>query len=226
MMSNLFSVFDPSTSSFNLSLNWISTFLGLMIIPTSMWLIPSRYSMVWNTLTTKLHDEFKTLLGKKSINKGSTFLFVSLFSLILFNNFLGLFPYIFTSTSHLIMTLTLALPLWMSFMVFGWINNTNHMFEHLVPQGTPAALMPFMVCIETISNVIRPGTLAVRLTANMIAGHLLLTLLGNNGPTITQSLLWVLIIAQILLLILESAVAVIQSYVFAVLSTLYSSEVN
>nr|URX53206.1 ATP synthase F0 subunit 6 [Cryptotermes rotundiceps] len=226
MMSNLFSVFDPSTSGLNLPLNWASTFLGLMFIPTSLWLIPSRHQTVWNVLLTKLHNEFKTLLGTKSINKGSTFLFVSLFSLILFNNFLGLFPYIFTSTSHLTMTLTLALPLWAGFMMFGWINNMNHMFEHLVPQGTPTALMPFMVCIETISNIIRPGTLAVRLTANMIAGHLLLTLLGNNGPTITQSLLWVLIMAQILLLILESAVAMIQSYVFAVLSTLYSSEVN
>nr|UQJ75265.1 ATP synthase F0 subunit 6 [Pterotermes occidentis]URX54387.1 ATP synthase F0 subunit 6 [Pterotermes occidentis] len=224
MMSNLFSVFDPSTSGFNLPLNWTSTFLGLMFIPASMWLIPSRHSMTWNLLTTKLHNEFKTLLGNK--NKGSTFLFVSLFSLILFNNFLGLFPYVFTSTSHLTMTLTMALPLWVSFMLFGWINNTNHMFEHLVPQGTPAVLMPFMVCIETVSNVIRPGTLAVRLTANMIAGHLLLTLLGNNGPTMTHSLIWMLIIAQILLLILESAVAVIQSYVFAVLTTLYSSEVN
>nr|URX53245.1 ATP synthase F0 subunit 6 [Cryptotermes sp. 2 AB-2022a] len=226
MMSNLFSVFDPTTSGLNAPLNWLSTFLGLMFIPASMWFMPSRYSMVWNALLTNLHKEFKTLLGVKKINKGSTFLLVSLFSLILFNNFLGLFPYIFTSTSHLAMTMTLALPMWVGFMMFGWINNMNHMFEHLVPQGTPSALMPFMVCIETISNLIRPGTLAVRLTANMIAGHLLLTLLGNNGPTIPQSLLWVLIIAQILLLILESAVAVIQSYVFAVLSTLYSSEVN
>nr|UQJ75135.1 ATP synthase F0 subunit 6 [Rugitermes sp.] len=226
MMSNLFSVFDPSTSMMNLSLNWSSTFLGLMFIPLSMWLIPSRHTMMWNLLTTKLHDEFKTLLSKNKKSMGSTFLFVSLFSLILFNNFLGLFPHIFTSTSHLTMTLTLALPLWVSFMLFGWINNMNHMFEHLVPQGTPTMLMPFMVCIETISNIIRPGTLAVRLTANMIAGHLLLTLLGNNGSSIHQSLLWLLIITQILLLMLESAVAVIQSYVFAVLSTLYSSEVN
>nr|URX52745.1 ATP synthase F0 subunit 6 [Neotermes insularis] len=226
MMSNLFSVFDPTTSMMNLPLNWTSTFMGLMFIPISMWLIPSRHLMAWNLLMMKLHDEFKTLLGNNKKSKGSTFLFVSLFSLILFNNFLGLFPYIFTSTSHLTMTLTLALPLWVSFMLFGWINNMNHMFEHLVPQGTPSVLMPFMVCIETISNMIRPGTLAVRLAANMIAGHLLLTLLGNNGPTITSSLLWLLITAQILLMILESAVAVIQSYVFAVLSTLYSSEVN
>nr|URX53076.1 ATP synthase F0 subunit 6 [Kalotermitidae sp. 6 AB-2022a] len=223
MMSNLFSVFDPSTSYMNLPINWTSTFLGILFIPSSMWLIPSRHTMMWNLLTTKLHNEFKNLLEESTT--GSTFLFISLFSLILFNNFLGLFPYIFTSTSHLTLTLTLALPLWMSFMMFGWINNTNHMFEHLVPQGTPTALMPFMVCIETISNIIRPGTLAVRLTANMIAGHLLLTLLGNNGPTINYYLLSILIMAQILLLILESAVAIIQSYVFAVLSTLYSSEV-
>nr|URX54465.1 ATP synthase F0 subunit 6 [Glyptotermes sp. 17 AB-2022a] len=224
MMSNLFSVFDPSTSIMNSSLNWTSTFLGMLIIPMSMWLVPSRYMMVWNKLLMSLHSEFKTLLSESV--RGSSFIFIALFSLILFNNFLGLFPYIFTSTSHLTMTLTLALPLWLSFMLFGWVNNTNHMFEHLVPQGTPAALMPFMVCIETISNLIRPGTLAVRLTANMIAGHLLLTLLGNNGPTISHSLLSVLIATQILLLILESAVAVIQSYVFAVLTTLYSSEVT
>lgn len=86
--------------------------------------------------------------------------------------------------------------------------------------------MPFIVLIETISNVIRPGTLAVRLTANIIAGHLLITLLGNTGPSIASYLLWLLIVTQILLLILESAVSIIQSYVFAVLSTLYSREVN
>nr|YP_011031300.1 ATP synthase F0 subunit 6 [Delia platura]AKF78826.1 ATP synthase F0 subunit 6 [Delia platura]UJG45167.1 ATP synthase F0 subunit 6 [Delia platura]WQT73082.1 ATP synthase F0 subunit 6 [Delia platura] len=225
MMTNLFSVFDPSSSIFNLSLNWLSTFLGILMIPSIYWLMPSRYHIFWNNILLTLHKEFKTLLGPMGTN-GSTFIFVSLFSMILFNNFMGLFPYIFTSTSHLTLTLTLALPLWLCFMLFGWINNTQHMFAHLVPQGTPAILMPFMVCIETISNVIRPGTLAVRLTANMIAGHLLLTLLGNTGPGMSTILLSLLIITQIALLVLESAVAMIQSYVFAVLSTLYSSEVN
>nr|AQP27120.1 ATP synthase F0 subunit 6 [Bulbitermes sarawakensis] len=200
--------------------------MGLLLIPTSIWLIPSRNSMMVGLLMNKLHQEMKTILSKSNENKGNSFILTSLFLMILTNNFLGLFPYIFTSTSHLTLTLTLALPMWMSFMLFGWIKNTNHMFEHLVPQGTPTMLMPFMVVIETISNLIRPGTLAVRLTANMIAGHLLLTLLGNNGPAMSHTLLTVLIIAQILLLILEAAVAIIQSYVFAILSTLYSSEVN
>nr|YP_010621010.1 ATP synthase F0 subunit 6 [Periplaneta japonica]WAX39393.1 ATP synthase F0 subunit 6 [Periplaneta japonica] len=226
MMVNLFSVFDPSTSMMNMSINWISTMLGLTIIPMSFWMIPSRHYILWNKLLMNLYKEFKMLLGNKNINKGSSLIFISLFSMIMFNNFLGLFPYIFTSTSHMTMTLSLALPLWISFMLFGWINNTQHMFAHLVPQGTPPILMPFMVCIETISNMIRPGTLAVRLAANMIAGHLLLTLLGNTGPSLNYTLLTLLIITQITLLILESAVAIIQSYVFAVLSTLYSSEVN
>nr|QAX91263.1 ATP synthase F0 subunit 6 [Parrhinotermes sp. A MW-2019] len=226
MMTNLFSIFDPTTEISSIPLNWTSTILGILMIPMSLWLIPSRNNMAMTILLNKLHNEMKTILGKGEKNKGNSFIFISLFTMILMNNFLGLFPYIFTSTSHLTLTMTLALPLWMSFMLFGWINNMNHMFEHLVPQGTPSALMPFMVVIETISNLIRPGTLAVRLTANMIAGHLLLTLLGNNGPTLSHTLLTVLIIAQILLLILESAVAVIQSYVFAILSTLYSSEVN
>nr|YP_010463400.1 ATP synthase F0 subunit 6 [Cryptoperla kawasawai]UUK29376.1 ATP synthase F0 subunit 6 [Cryptoperla kawasawai] len=225
MMTNLFSVFDPTSSILNLSLNWISTILGLMIIPSMYWFMPSRISLMWNKILLTLHNEFKTLLGPTG-HSGSTFIFISLFSLILFNNFLGLFPYVFTSSSHLTLTLGLALPLWLSFMIYGWINHTQHMFAHLVPQGTPAVLMPFMVCIETISNIIRPGTLAVRLAANMIAGHLLLTLLGNTGPSLTYSILSLLLIAQIALLVLEAAVAMIQSYVFAVLSTLYASEVN
>nr|YP_008474363.1 ATP synthase F0 subunit 6 [Sasakia funebris]AFN29189.1 ATP synthase F0 subunit 6 [Sasakia funebris] len=225
MMNNLFSIFDPSTNLFNLSLNWLSTLIGLMFIPYSFWIIPNRHFMLWKFISTKLHKEFKMLLGNTKFN-GSTFIFVSLFFFVFFNNFLGLFPYIFTSTSHLNMSLSLSLTLWLSFMIYGWINNTQHMFIHMIPQGTPTILMPFMVLIETISNIIRPGTLAVRLTANMIAGHLLLTLMSNTGNNMSFYLLIILIFSQILLLILESAVAIIQAYVISILSTLYSSEVN
>nr|YP_010952584.1 ATP synthase F0 subunit 6 [Acherontia styx]WMQ52930.1 ATP synthase F0 subunit 6 [Acherontia styx] len=225
MMSNLFSIFDPSTNLFNLSINWMSTILGLMFLPYSFWFFPNRHFFLWKFLLNKLHNEFKTLL-KNNYFSGSTFIFISMFSFILFNNFLGLFPYIFTSTSHLTLSLSISLPLWLSFMLYGWFNNYQHMFIHMIPQGTPSILMPFMVLIETISNIIRPGTLAVRLTANMIAGHLLMTLLSSTGPNLSYIFIMFLIIIQIMLLILESAVAIIQSYVIAILSTLYSSEVN
>nr|YP_010932188.1 ATP synthase FO subunit 6 [Euhampsonia splendida]WKR35961.1 ATP synthase FO subunit 6 [Euhampsonia splendida] len=225
MMTNLFSIFDPSTNIFNLNFNWLSTILGIFFIPYTFWLLPNRYHLFWNFILLKLHNEFKTLL-KNNYFQGSTFIFISMFSFILFNNFLGLFPYIFTSTSHLTLSLSISLPLWLSFMIYGWINNSQHMFIHMIPQGTPTILMPFMVLIETISNIIRPGTLAVRLTANMIAGHLLMTLLSGTGPSLPNYLIIILIFTQILLMILESAVAIIQSYVISILSTLYSSEVN
>nr|YP_010271062.1 ATP synthase F0 subunit 6 [Spinactaletes boneti]UJY98020.1 ATP synthase F0 subunit 6 [Spinactaletes boneti] len=223
MMTNLFSVFDPA-SSLIIPLNWLSSIMFFITMPIMFWVIPSKSMILFNKITTTLHNEFKMLLGQENI-KGLTIMMISLFIFILMNNFMGLFPYVFTSTSHLTTTLTLSMPLWVSFMIFGWLNNTNHMFAHLVPQSTPGPLMPFMVLIETISNVIRPGTLAVRLTANMIAGHLLMSLLGNKTAETMNILIIGLLITQILLLVLESAVAIIQSYVFAVLTTLYSSEV-
>jgi F-type H+-transporting ATPase subunit a len=91
-----------------------------------------------------------------------------------------------------------------------------------VPSGTPGALIPFMVLIETVRNIIRPGTLSIRLAANMVAGHLLLTLLGSQGAL--NSLLIILIPSLCLLLTLEVGVACIQAYVFTVLRSLYLSE--
>src|SRR5436190_5490355 len=106
------------------------------------------------------------------------------------------------------------------------LNYINDFFSHLTPQGTPTILMPFIVIIESISLLIRPITLAVRLTANIIAGHLLLSLLGSSGLNINNLLLLLIIIfSQLLLLILEISVSIIQAYVFSILSTLYRREI-
>nr|QEJ81556.1 ATP synthase F0 subunit 6 [Rhagophthalmus giganteus] len=221
-MTNLFSSFDPSTLMF--SLNWSSTLLGILFLPAMFWFTPSRMNMLWVKMTFYLNKEFMVLL--KTNMKGTNLIFISLFSFIMFNNFLSLFPYVFSSSSHLVLSLSLSLPLWLSFMIYGWINHTISMFAHLVPLETPPILMPFMVCIETISNIIRPLTLAIRLSANMIAGHILLTIMGNSGLNSPILLINLLIITQLLMLMLESMVAIIQSYVFSILSTLYSSEVS
>lgn len=224
MITNLFSTFDP-TVNFGLHFNWIRILLWIFILPPIFWLIPSRINSLWINLTFTLHIEFKNLIKTNNF-KGRTLIFISLFIFIIFNNFIGLFPYIFTCSSHINLTLTLSLPLWLTFIIFGWCKNITHIFAHLVPQGAPGTLLPLLVIIETVRNIIRPGTLAIRLMANIIAGHLLVTLLGNTGSTLNFYTLQILIFIQILLLILESAVAVIQAYVFSILATLYSREVN
>ncbi|KYN20011.1 ATP synthase subunit a, partial [Trachymyrmex cornetzi] len=106
-------------------------------------------------------------------------------------------------------------------LIFRILNHLGILLAHL----TPYILIPFIVIIESISLIIRPLTLAIRLTANIIAGHLLLTLLGSSGININNlSTLSILIFIQILLLTLEIAVSLIQAYVFSILSTLYRRE--
>jgi len=122
------------------------------------------------------------------------------------------------------MTLVLALPIWLGSIAYSIVLQYNNLLAHLVPVGTPAFLIPIIVVIETIRNVIRPITLSIRLAANIVAGHLLLTLLGSQGPNMSFFLLMVLIISIVLLLLLEVAVACIQSYVFTILSSLYLNE--
>nr|WRY72465.1 ATP synthase F0 subunit 6 [Zorka maculata] len=216
MMTNLFSVFDPCTGS--LSLNWMSTFIILMMIPYKLWMTNNKTFFLINLIFKTLNKEMNMLMKYK----GTSLIMISLFIFILFNNLMGLMPYVFTSSAHLTFSLTLALPMWMALMLYGWITKTNSMFSHLVPSGTPGVLMPFMVMIETISNLIRPGSLAVRLTANMIAGHLLMSLLGNS---MTLTAMIITIVVFMILMTFELAVALIQSYVFMTLMTLYSSEI-
>lgn len=224
MITNLFSIFDPSTNLIiKISLNWLSIILLIFIIPNNFWLIPNNINLLFLKIIYILNNEIKIIIKKKINN--FNIIFISLFLLILINNFIGLFPYIFTRTRHLSTNLSLTLPLWLRIMIFGWINKTNKIFTHLVPQGTPNVLIPFIILIESIRNIIRPITLTIRLTANIIAGHLLLTLLGNMGPILINLLIPILIIIQLLLFLLESAVAIIQSYVFSILITLYFREI-
>nr|YP_009905716.1 ATP synthase F0 subunit 6 [Ochetellus glaber]QGW36345.1 ATP synthase F0 subunit 6 [Ochetellus glaber] len=222
MMMNLFNIFDPSTS-LNYSLNWLSMMLIFFIFPYQYWLIPSRYFMTWNLIMNFIFKEFKILINFSFSN---IIILMSMFLFILINNFMGLFPYIFTASSHMSFSLSLSLTLWLSMMIYSIINYTNDFLAHLTPHGTPNILMPFMVLIESISLLIRPITLAIRLTANMIAGHLLLCLLGTTGISINNMFMLILMImTQLLLYILEISVSIIQSYVFSILITLYSSEI-
>jgi len=222
MIINLFSVFDPSSSI--LSLSWLIILLAITFIPLWIWKISFPFSKIRKKLIRTFKKEVTFTLNKKEKSRDTIIIIV--FILILIINFLALYPQIFSPTSHLTVTLPLSLIFWLSLILFGWIKNTNHILAHLLPQGTPPALIMFIVIIELVRNIIRPITLCVRLTANLIAGHLLISLLGNalNSIAILRSLIAMPI--PMLLTILESAVACIQAYVFITLITLYTTEVK
>ena len=221
MITNLFSTFDPISSLTIIQLNWIRISIFLLIIYPLFWVVKPKVTCFWPLLLNFITKEFILIFNSYK----NIILFISLFVFILLNNFIGLIPYTFTSTAHIRVTLSLALTVWLAVVSFGWINYTKSSLAHLVPLGTPPVLIPFMVIIEMISNLIRPITLSVRLAANMTAGHILLVLLGENIVGLGILLLSLLIVVQLILVLLEIAVAIIQSYVFATLSTLYAREV-
>lgn len=219
VITNLFRIFDPSTSQ-ALSLNWLSILLIFLLLPYNFWILQSRYICLWLQTISPILQEFKALTN---FSYSNLLVFISLFTFILSRNFISLVPYIFTSSRHIRFCISLSLPLWTRIILFRIINYFNTLCTHLTPQGTPFFLMPFIVIIESISLIIRPFTLAVRLTANIIAGHLLLNLLRSTELIIPSPLLPILIIPQFFLLILEHAVSIIQAYVFSILRTLYSN---
>jgi len=204
-------------------LNWSSIFICVFFFPQIFWLIQSQLSKSFLNIIFFLKKELDAVFGE-FIVPGTIFIFISIFFFIIFSNFIGLIPYIFTRTSHLSITIVLALPIWLGTILYSIVFQYNNLLAHLVPLGTPSFLIPIIVVIETVRNIIRPITLSIRLAANMVAGHLLLTLLGSQGPNIRIIIIRVLLLRLVLLLILEVAVACIQSYVFTILSSLYLNE--
>nr|QPN50260.1 ATP synthase F0 subunit 6 [Lycorma delicatula]QPN50325.1 ATP synthase F0 subunit 6 [Lycorma delicatula]QPN50663.1 ATP synthase F0 subunit 6 [Lycorma delicatula]QPN50676.1 ATP synthase F0 subunit 6 [Lycorma delicatula]QPN50689.1 ATP synthase F0 subunit 6 [Lycorma delicatula] len=216
MMTSLFSTFDPMTKL--LQSNWIIMMMTTVILPKWYWTKKSRMNMMMKMMEKKLMNEFKLMTHQKEI----LIMVMSIFMFIMISNMMGLIPYVFTSTSHLVVSMSIALPSWIMITIYSWKNFTNEMFKHMLPKGTPSAISPMMIMIETTGNLIRPISLAVRLTANMIAGHLLMTLLGNTSSI--KTLVFIMPI-QMTLTAFETAISMIQAYVFATLVTLYSSEV-
>merc|ERR1712032_1797842 len=207
------------------SLNWLSRIIPILFLPQTYRIERSHISKTIQNIIDYLYGELSAVFGLFAL-PGTVFIFLRFFFFIFFCNLIGLAPYIFTSSSHISFTLTLAIPILIGRIVFSIKNQYNSLFAHLVPRGTPVALIPVIVIIETVSNIIRPGTLSIRLAANIVAGHLLLTLLRSQGPSRRGVVILGLMVSLILLLCLELAVACIQAYVFTILRSLYLNELR
>nr|YP_009073492.1 ATP synthase F0 subunit 6 [Lernaea cyprinacea]AIQ80158.1 ATP synthase F0 subunit 6 [Lernaea cyprinacea] len=221
-MTNLFSIFDPFVMG--LGLNWVSALLVSGFLLPGFWVGSSQISVLMNSGLSAFEKSLN-LVFMPRVTPGVSFIGVGLFIFLLFNNSLGLLPFVFTASSHLMFTLGLALSIWLGTLLWGAVMNTSVFLAHFVPLGSPLVLGPFMVMIEIISNLIRPITLSVRLMANMTSGHLLLHLLGGAGYNLGFGGSFIYL-SSIALMLLEMGVAIIQAYVFVLLLSLYISEVN
>lgn len=221
MITNLFSVFDPVRGS--IISNWVILLRGLMFRRSVLFLRGGRVYIIKKYISNLLSGELKVTLGDSLAHV--VLLLQSIFLIIVRINILGLFSYNFTPSSHLNTALSLGLPVWIALIWFGFVFKTRSSLAHLVPLGTPVVLVPFIVLIESVRRVIRPLTLGIRLAANMVAGHLLITLLGRYASVFSGVLRVRVISTRLVLLVLERAVALIQGYVFVVLLRLYIREV-
>ena len=174
-MNNLFSIFDPNVNWANIRLNWVRSLIVILWIPRIFWLTKSKIVTILSLTIKSLAAEYR--LNFAPVNSpGHTHWAITLFLIILLNNLAGLTPYTFTATSHLSFSVRIALTMWVGYMLYRMVINIGRFLAHLVPTGTPYVLIPFIVLIELVRNVIRPVTLSVRLAANLVAGHLLITL--------------------------------------------------
>nr|YP_009423869.1 ATP synthase F0 subunit 6 [Mammut americanum]ASV72140.1 ATP synthase F0 subunit 6 [Mammut americanum]QLF99454.1 ATP synthase F0 subunit 6 [Mammut americanum]QLF99467.1 ATP synthase F0 subunit 6 [Mammut americanum]QLF99519.1 ATP synthase F0 subunit 6 [Mammut americanum]WKC12530.1 ATP synthase F0 subunit 6 [Mammut americanum] len=196
-----------------------------ILLPTTNRLITNRLVTIQQWLIQLIMKQLLTIHNTKGLSWSLMLITLTLF--IGLTNLLGLLPYSFTPTTQLSMNLSMAIPLWTGTVILGLRHKTKVSLAHLLPQGTPTFLIPMIIVIETISLLIRPITLAVRLTANITAGHLLIHLTGTATLTLLSihpMTITVTFITMILLTILELAVALIQAYVFALLVSLYLYE--
>lgn len=151
----------------------------------------------------------------------------TLFMVVLMGNVLGLIPYSFTYTSHLIVTGTLALIVFMSVTLFGFLNNGLGFLRLFAPPGVPLALQFLLVPIELLSFIVRPFTLSFRLFANMMAGHLVLKVFaGFSVMFLSLGIVGIVpgllpMFLNVLLYMLELLVALLQAYVFTILTCIY-----
>jgi ATP synthase subunit 6 len=191
-------------------------------------LIPSR----WQSVVENMYDFVLSLINENIKKDGLGYfpLIFTVFTFLVFCNLLGMIPYSFTVTSHIVVTFGLALALFIGINIIGAQIHGIHFFSLFLPAGVPLIMAPFLVLVELIGYSFRVVSIALRLFANMMAGHSLLKILAGfawtmfsaGGVLAVAHLLPVLVIFAIVGL--ELGIAFLQAYVFSVLLCIYLND--
>nr|BAW88826.1 ATPase subunit 6 [Yunnanilus sp. ZF-12291] len=222
------SFFDQFASPLYLGIPLIAIAIALPWVlfptPSSRW-INNRLVTVQGWFISRFTNQL--MLPLNVAGHKWALLLASLMVFLITINMLGLLPYTFTPTTQLSLNMGFAVPLWLATVIIGMRNQPTIALGHLLPESTPVPLIPVLIIIETISLLIRPLALGVRLTANLTAGHLLIQLIATAVFVLLPMMPTVAILTAavlFLLTLLEVAVAMIQAYVFVLLLSLYLQE--
>ena len=185
-------------------------------------LIPNKIQLITEMFYNFIAKMINDTAGSKA-KPYFPFIF-SLFMFVLFCNMIGMLPYSFTVTSHIIVTLTFAIFIFIGVTILGFVIHGFKYLKIFVPSGVPVLLLPIITIIEIISYLSRPVSLSVRLFANMMAGHTMLKVFG--GFVISLGLIggWLPLSFSVALTGLEILVAFLQAYVFAILTCIYLND--
>jgi F-type H+-transporting ATPase subunit a len=190
-------------------------------------LVPGRLQSAVESIYEFIADTVRQSAGEEGM-KFFPIVF-SLFAFILVCNFIGLVPYTFTVTSQIVVTASLALLVFAIVIVYGFWKHGLGFLRLFAPSGAPGWLMPLIVVIELMSFLLRPLSLSVRLFANMLAGHIALGVFAGFAATLVGAGVWMVLLPlplgmTIALLALETLVAFLQAYVFAILTCIYLND--
>ncbi len=216
-------------SGIDLSFTQEAFWMGMAILATTvimvggMWsksMVPGRFQNLPEMFYEFISGVIRDYLGNKEGKKYFPFVF-TIFMVVLMGNLLGLLPYSFTYTSHIIVTGALALLVFFMATLIGLFRHGLHFFSLFLPAGLPVAMAPLIVLIEVISYLSRPLSLSVRLFANLVAGHTMLKVFAGFSVSMGIILGVFPMVINVALLGLELMIAFIQAYVFAVLTCIY-----
>lgn len=217
------------TNSSYFSIITVSTIILLILLGThNRSIIPNN----WQTVSEYLYEFTLTLIEGNVGPEGKKYfpLIFSLFTFILVANLIGMIPYSFTVTSHIIITFGLSLSIFTGVTIIGFAKHKIHFFSILLPSGTPTALAFFLVIIELISYIARAFSLAIRLFANLMAGHSLLKILAGFSWSMLSigGIFYLFSLVPLIVVFavtgLEIGIAMLQAYVFTILVSLYLND--
>ena len=200
----------------------ISISIFLLLGTKDKKIIPGKFQLLSEILYNFISKMISDTAGKKA-KPYFPFIF-SLFIFVLFCNMVGMLPYSFTVTSHIIVTLAFAMFIFIGVTILGFIIHGFKYLKIFVPSGVPVVLLPIIMIIEIISYLSRPVSLSVRLFANMMAGHTMLKVFGGFVISLGLVAGWLPLTFSVALTGLEILVAFLQAYVFAILTCIYLND--